>query len=283
MAKIQKEMKKPVRKRKRKKLISNAVRFALLTVLFCGIVSYALLAFLLSVSEIKVEYNGQKYSREEIIAASNIQTGDKIFFINKKSVNQRIENTLPYIRKAAIKHEIPTGIKIVVTENSAAAYGLCDDGYVVISKEGKALEHRSFYEKPEDIPFLSNDVVQSFEIGQTVSFTEEIQIELLLLIINSLEEREMISATTLIDISDKFRIRFTYGKFTIMLGNSSDINGKIKTAFNTIAKLSDDDSGTIDVSNEKSTSFIPYENDVVEIGAADESIGDGEEELQDEN
>lgn len=63
----------------------------------------------------------QRYTREEIIAASGIQTGDNLYALNKVRIDRRIRTQLPYVGELSINRSLPSTILIDVTEWEAVA------------------------------------------------------------------------------------------------------------------------------------------------------------------
>lgn len=63
----------------------------------------------------------QRYTQEEIIAASGIQLGDNLYSLNKVRIGRNIRTTLPYIGELTINRALPSTIVIKVTEWEAVA------------------------------------------------------------------------------------------------------------------------------------------------------------------
>lgn len=63
----------------------------------------------------------QRYTPEEVIAASGIQTGDNLYALNKVRIGRNIRSSLPYIEKLSINRSLPNRILIDVTEWEAVA------------------------------------------------------------------------------------------------------------------------------------------------------------------
>ena len=72
------------------------------------------------VEQVTVSGN-QRYTQEEIIAASGIQLGDNLYSLNKVRIDQNIRTTLPYIGDLTINRALPSTIVITVTEWEAVA------------------------------------------------------------------------------------------------------------------------------------------------------------------
>lgn len=63
----------------------------------------------------------ERYTQEEIVAASGIQTGDNLYGLNKVRIDQNIRTSLPYIGDLTINRALPNTIVITVTEWNAVA------------------------------------------------------------------------------------------------------------------------------------------------------------------
>lgn len=63
----------------------------------------------------------QRYTREEIVAASGIEMGDNLYSLNKIRIDQNIRKTLPYIGDLTINRALPSTIVITVAEWEAVA------------------------------------------------------------------------------------------------------------------------------------------------------------------
>ena len=72
------------------------------------------------VEQVTVSGN-QRYTQEEIIAASGIQLGDNLYSLNKVRIDRNIRTTLPYIGDLTINRALPSTIQITVTEWEAVA------------------------------------------------------------------------------------------------------------------------------------------------------------------
>ncbi len=63
----------------------------------------------------------QRYTQEEIVAASGIQMGDNLYALNKTRIDGNIRTALPYIGALTIRRSLPSTIVITVTEWDAVA------------------------------------------------------------------------------------------------------------------------------------------------------------------
>ena len=63
----------------------------------------------------------QRYTEEEIVAASGIQLGDNLYSLNKVRIDRNLRTALPYIGELTINRALPSTIVITVTEWEAVA------------------------------------------------------------------------------------------------------------------------------------------------------------------
>ena len=63
----------------------------------------------------------QRYTQEDIIAASGIEMGDNLYALNKVRIGRNIRTLLPYIGELSITRPLPSTIVIRVTEWEAVA------------------------------------------------------------------------------------------------------------------------------------------------------------------
>ena len=62
-----------------------------------------------------------RYSQEEIIKATGIQTGDNLFRMNKYQIAHQVLQGLPYVEELTIRRALPSTIVITVKEWDAVA------------------------------------------------------------------------------------------------------------------------------------------------------------------
>lgn len=102
----------------RKRRVS--ILFAILAALLTGVCMVLACTVFFRVEEVVVEGN-QRYTQEEIIAASGIQMGDNLYALNKVSIDRKIRTQLPYVGELSINRSLPSTIRIDVTEWEAVA------------------------------------------------------------------------------------------------------------------------------------------------------------------
>ena len=123
------------RKNKRKRLIIRTVLSGFFLV--AGLVVALLLFFNIN----KISVTGDSaYSSEEIIIASEIETGDNLIFLSKSRVNKLITEKLPYVGSIKLRRRLPAHLEIQVIKTDAV-YGVAQNGYyTLLDRDGKVLE-----------------------------------------------------------------------------------------------------------------------------------------------
>lgn len=63
----------------------------------------------------------ERYTQEEVLAASGIEIGDNLYGLNKNRIDRNIRTTLPYVGDLTINRSLPSTIVICITEWDAVA------------------------------------------------------------------------------------------------------------------------------------------------------------------
>ncbi len=211
------------RRRRRTLLI-----FYMLTILTVVTAAVALsLTVLFQIDEIQVT-GTSRYSKEEIVKACTVKTGENLFLADTGQAARVIEQKLPYIGSAKVSRRLPAKIVVAVTEakvSGAVQYG---DGYVVVAADGKALEKTDAL--PQGCPAILGLKLSSAEPGKKIAYEDENAKKIFNDLAATLEKNGLTQINT-IDLTDQFRILVEYdGRITINLGLPSDFDYKIRFA-----------------------------------------------------
>lgn len=202
-------------KRKRKRRRS---RFGVLFKLLCAVAVVAALTFgatvFFQVETIAVTGNS-RYTQEEIIAASGVQTGDNLFRLSKRQISEQILHQLPYVESVSILRGLPSTLTFQVTEWDAVAQvevyaqGQAQDSGQdgetqqawLISVGGKLLEPVSASRTaPISVTGLT---VLAPEAGSMLAVPQDQQSKLTALtnVLEQLQAQDMMSRVTSIDLT----------------------------------------------------------------------------------
>lgn len=265
----------PPNRRKAKKKLSAAGRRLLLVVSVgtMAIITALLLIFLLfPITEITV--TGEPISgvtNEEIIAISGCEAGDNLFFLSGSSCAERIEEEIPYIRKAEIKKHFPGTVELQLTAAQAAACVYAGGSWLDVNEDGKILESR---DAPQSgvMQIIGLEPMET-EPGKNVSVEDEETQEAYQEILSALSTvRENIDDAygglnpdgfTLLDLSDLTNLQLYYeNRVALKLGSTLDLDYKVKAGCRFLLEMTTRETGVMDLSSSGDTKrayFTPGE------------------------
>ena len=208
----------------------------------------------------KIDVQGNSvYSDKEIINASGIQKGDNLFFINRIAAGSRVVVKLPYVDAVSITRGLPNRVTIVVEESNAVGYVNVNGELWTLSRTGKFLGTISAKDA-EYVAEITGITVSEAAVGDNVKPAEgeEEKYEYLVEILDQIQGRGLTTEVTGIDITDVDNPTVEYdGRFTLRLGEHNNTEYKFGKFVAAVEKLSENDAGTLDVSEGNSVEFSP--------------------------
>lgn len=213
------------RRKKRRRLKSGVVKFLAALIILCILAVTALFLPCFNITNITVEGNAVLKS-EEIIKVSQTGRGYNLFRTSKRKAKKNILK-MPYIKEVKIKKILPASLKIIVTEEDAAAYVVNGKNFVAINKEGRVLEvAKKMREGIMTMPALKvSESVPGEMIKYKSSATKEIQD----LCMGKLFENELLKKVTVLDISNASSIKIEFNNGLLaQIGDMDEIDYKIK-------------------------------------------------------
>ena len=244
---------KKIKKRRR----SYAGRIALVvTVLLVAVVGVVLsLTVFFKTKEIDV-YGDSRYSSKEIIAAGKIELESNLIRLDSKKISERIEKKLPYIEKVVLEKRLPTTAVLKVTEVKIAGYVKTNEGYSIISTNGKVLEKVD--KLPEKMAEILGIDANGVKVSEYVA-DENGSLSSARAIFDELGVG-MSSGVTQLNVTDRINLEFIYrDRVTVRLGSETDLKEKIRFVckiLNNPDEIDEDDMGIIYATNAKRISFL---------------------------
>ena len=210
------------------------------------------------VSDIQVRGNSH-YTDEEIIRAIDIEEGDNLFFFDRFAALSRVFAKLPYVDEVSVERSLPNKVIITVSESQALAYIVLGEEKWTIDHSCKVLGKANDDELVGLIPIdgISPGTLMIGEALETSDKDEEI-VSYIAEVLYQLEERGLYRQVGRVDFSNPRRVTFTYaGKYTVVLGDSSNLEYKFGMLVSAMSQLLDGDVGIINVSDGNTAHFSP--------------------------
>lgn len=235
------------KKKRRKKRI---IRTILILILLCGACAAAMfLTPWFHITQIDVRGN-QKVETEAIASACGVPIGSNTFQVNLSRASELVEK-LPYVKTAQISRKLlPTKLVIEVSESTLVCQIPFAGGFVGIDDVGKVVEIES--EKIQGIPSILGVNLKDYELGHTAAFEDPIRLETLLMVLSELQETELLSGVTELDVSSVVDIKFMYeDRLRVYCGDTNNLKRKLLT-FKEVSlhQLEDNSRGEIDLTIE---------------------------------
>ena len=240
-----------------------------------AIVAAVVLAFVMGVSVFfkvdveKTTVSGcDKYSANDILAASGIKDGEHLLTFNRAQVAGRIIAKMPYVQSVRIGIKLPDTVNIDIVEVKVPyAIKAQDDSVWLISAGGKVIEkledgaqtgYTQILGVKLDMPksgaeavALENSQTELDEQGNPIPVvtTNAMRLKTALEIAASLESNGILGLVSSVDVNDLANIQLWYGQqYQVKLGGDSQLAYKISCMKSTIAKMNDYESGVLDIS-----------------------------------
>lgn len=249
-------------RRRRSNRRSNRGRFAflyrLLTfVVICGAI-VAAMALFFKVETIEVEGN-ERYTAEEVVAASGIGVGDNLFLMDKYEVAARIHGNLNYVETVQIKRDLPSTLHITVTECSAMVAIEQEEVAWLISGTGKIVDTVTIdggksYAQVTGLTLLQPQIGKSIQADGD----NDRACQTLLGLLERLHSKDMLADVQAIHLEDASHVTLRYlDRFNVVIPWDADMDYKLNYLLAVVEKLEDNEHGTINMTQDRKVNFIP--------------------------
>lgn len=217
----------------------------------------------------------EKYTAWDIKEASGIQDGDNLLTLNKSRVVGKIKTSLPYVNEVRIGIKLPDTVNIEITELEVA-YAIEDDAgkWWLIDSQGKTLEQLQPLEEKAYTQVLGITVTGpqagqqavatepepatetvTDESGATVDMTVPVtvqgreKLDAALMVLQYLEDSGVLGEMASVDVTDISNMEMWLSdRYQILLGDTTQLNRKVKAVTLAIDQLSDYQTGVLDAS-----------------------------------
>ena len=233
-------------KKRTRRIVFYVALFLSISLIFLGVCT----AVFLNVETVNVT-GTVRYVPEQILEYVPIQVGDNIFSFDSNEIIEALKNELPYIGDVEIERDLPTAVNInVVEETPFYAADLAGETYL-LSSDLKVLEKQNGVSAEQlGLTNLSLNNVRRCIVGQSVEFIDERTEVALDELYASFENLYIEDKIKSVDVRSRFDIYVNYdGRFEVYLGNTENIDIKIRFLVKIIEELKPTDKGRINLSN----------------------------------
>ncbi len=190
-----------------------------------------------------------RYEAEELIGASGVKLGDRLYAVDEKAVEERMIQSCPYLESVRVEQKLPNKLRIIVTEKTprwyleiaGSKYAL-DNDLVVLTQTVKT----------DGMTKLILPDVKSALYGELPTFGDsETTVRKTLEVISAVRESSFRSRLTEVDLSSRWDIRLVVdGRFFVSMGDMTDLEAKLRAVEEILKsdRLAGSAGGEIDVS-----------------------------------
>ena len=184
----------------------------------------------------------QRYTAQEVTAATGVETGDNLYLMDKNRVAESILNQLPYVETIRISRKLPDTLLVEVVE-CGRPMAMVQDGYTwLVSPRGIIVEQTNPL-AAESYGIIDGCELLAPSVGTKIALATEYssQQSSLLSLLAALEAAGELENVDAIHLEDLSMLTMDYiGRFTIQMPYEADYARKLRALRQII-----DDSGAI--------------------------------------
>ena len=231
------EMKK-LRKRVRRKRIRKIIIGLLITVV-SAIVIIVLINIFFVVKNIEIK-NETSYDALEVLEYAGVKDGTSIFSVNGDKIYEKIVEKYPYVSSVKTEISLPNSINVSLATTTAKICAKTKSGkFIALDKSLKVLEE-SVSQIPDTI-FADGLEIEKYKIGKVLDENSSPDTLLLSEILTSIDLYFSDISVKNVDMTNKYSIIVNLDNITIELGNSEELDRKMKMA----RKVYDDNDASV--------------------------------------
>ena len=247
----------------------NRRRLALHLVTIVAVVLAVILGLsvFFKVDGMSIEVSGcDKYTAEQVIAASGIKDGDNLLSFGRTRAAGRIVSALPYVKSVRIGIKLPNTVKIEIVELDVTYAMKASDGkWWLMSADGKIIDQAENGEESKHTKILGVQL-ESPKVGEKaiawqdpvpptdengdpvpVTVTAAERLNAVITIAGFLEQNKIIGEISSIDVNYLMDIQLWYGnQYQVLLGGTNDLGVKIATMKAAVSQVQYDE-GILDI------------------------------------
>ena len=206
------------------------------------------------VNQFEVQGN-DRYSKEQVVEASGVDTGDNLCLVDKSKTAANVIDNLPYVNTVNVRRSLPDTVVITVTETDAVAAVQGEDGWWLISVDGKLLEEQETagdHVTVTGLPLVSPKAGDAITVEADYRLMRRSVIELL----TAMQSRDHLDKLRSIRCEDDAQMVMDYdGRLQVRLLSDADYDYQVKMLEAVLEKYvnvnwTKEDTGTLDMTYE---------------------------------
>ena len=261
----------------------NRDRFILRLVTVVAVVLALLfgMSIFFKVDKDKILVSGaEKYTAYDIVKASGIKDGENLLTLRKPEIGGKIIEALPYVVKARPRIKLPDTV-IIEVEESDVVYSVeaSDGSWWMIRADGKVVDKTNPADAARTTTVkglrladpvigeqaVAEEVIPEETEGETTPVTVlgSERLSVLISILGFLESNGIIGDCASVDVTNPNNLELQYSnRYQVILGDSLNLDYKIKSMKAAVEEMKEYSSGVLDVSftlKETEVVFTPAE------------------------
>lgn len=207
-----------------------AILIALLTLASAVLISCAVLLFLFPIQKIEILGNS-RYSYSDIIEISDIEIGDRLYYLDSEGAEDRILQAFPHLESVSVHSYFPNRVKIEIEEYKDIYITYHTNGFCYLNNNFEVLE---IIEGEFDFACFSGVFIEfenciSEDVGEAYFGDDALRAKEL---IEYLKNYGFYRYVNIIDVKEKYNNSFIVDKKHIfIMGSMTDIENKIEASF----------------------------------------------------
>ena len=224
------------------KAIMLSKQFFIVTVSAMGVLALVCLTcvFFRFIGIGEFEIKGETdYKLSELVSASGLRTGDRLYEVNEKEAEELLLRGCPYLKSVEVKKKFPNKICFEVEERVLGWYIEISEDYYALDYDMQVLletyDEESLIERDLTklvLPELESamcDYLPEFGRGDEHLISETLKI------VDTFRNHAIKERLTYLDLSNRFEIKLTIdGTFDVKIGDMSNMETKLKTVLEVI-------------------------------------------------
>ncbi len=217
------------------------------TVFMCLVFGFSLFWYVRSLLPVKnmVVAGSMQYEKHEIVNASGIKEGDRLYKIDSKKVREKLLEECLYLEDVKIEKKFPNTVIFRVEEKTPAWYVEVSGTYYVLDEDMLVIDELYSNQKMIDsgVPRIVLPNLSRMICGETAVFgSDENENARVIALLEEIQSIPFKSRITLVDMESRFDISVEVdGKHDVYIGRPEKVKEKLLAVENILERQKNDE------------------------------------------